>query len=245
MSLSFLLVFIYGFTATFAYTASNSRERYSMNFGWSFHLGSQNLQHTSCSASTFEKKSNQQCEEFFPIYTVPKNDANACANACCANPTCALFQITNKGECEIGNIISIYNAFSWTSTCKTVNGATFYSREPNTPDVNGSHFNPVAKDFNDSLWPIINIPHDFIVNGTFTNPPPEQEPRGGSHGYLPKNTSWYRKQFSLSSSYNNNNTMLWIDFDGIYRNSIVFINGKFLGNHSSGYTSFRYYLNTV
>jgi beta-galactosidase len=32
----------------------------------------------------------------------------------------------------------------------------------------------------------------------------------------------------------------WLDFDGVFRNSTVWLNGEMLGNHSSGYTSFRY-----
>eukprot|EP01084_Bolivina_argentea_P045797 84280_1 len=223
--------------------ASNTRERYSMNFNWSFHLGSQNLEHQTCDATAFKKTSNRQCEEFIDMYNVPKNDINACANACCANPTCAYFQMSSSGLCSLGNIISVYNAFSWSNTCKSSNGNDFYSRLGMTPipDTNPSHFSPASKSFDDSLWPKISIPHDFVVAGTFTPNPPDKEPRTGSHGYLPKNTSWYRKHFSLPQEYQNNTT-LWITFDGIYRNSIVFINGKFKGNHSSGYTSFRYYL---
>ena len=207
-----------------------------MNFGWSFHLGSQDLEHASCKASSFVKKSNYGCEEFIELPLVPKNNADACANACCANPTCALFQISSSGVCSLGNIISIYNAFNWKSTCKTENGNTFYSRETTQPipDTNASHFAPAAKDFDDSKWPIINLPHDFIVNGTFESDTGEKEPRSGSHGSLPKNTSWYRKHISLPTEYKN--STLWIDFDGIYRNSIMFINGRFLGIYPSIYS---------
>ena len=35
---------------------------------------------------------------------------------------------------------------------------------------------------------------------------------------------------------------IWIDFDGIYRNSDIWLNGQYLGNHQSGYTSFRWYI---
>ena len=35
---------------------------------------------------------------------------------------------------------------------------------------------------------------------------------------------------------------IWIDFDGIYRNSDMWLNGEYLGNHQSGYTSFRWYI---
>ena len=202
-----------------------------MNFNWSFHLGSQDLQHASCTASQFTKTNNKYCQEFIQLPSVPKNNPDACADACCANPTCALFQISPTGECSIGDLISIYEAFSWSSTCKTQKGNTFYSRADDVPDTNPDHFAPAKKNFDDSAWPIVNIPHDFVVNGTVTQNLPDTEPRTGSHGYLPKNTSWYRKHFSLPAEYQYNTT-LWIAFDGIYRNSIMFINGHFLGIHS-------------
>ena len=50
--------------------------------------------------------------------------------------------------------------------------------------------------------------------------------------------SWYRKHFTLDPSYKG--STIWIDFDGVYRDSQMWINGVFLGVHTSGYTSFRY-----
>ncbi len=81
-------------------------------------------------------------------------------------------------------------------------------------------------------WKKIHIPHDFVVEGTF------DFNADGSHGFLPKNAAWYQKTFDLPIS--DKGKALWIDFDGIYRDSRVWLNGKLLGRHLSGYTGFRY-----
>ncbi len=84
----------------------------------------------------------------------------------------------------------------------------------------------------DKDWAAVHLPHDFVVEGTF-------DPKGdASHGFLPTNTGWYRKTFEIPAKAKGKS--LWIDFDGIYRDSRVWLNGKPLGRHLSGYTSFRY-----
>ena len=91
---------------------------------------------------------------------------------------------------------------------------------------------PAAPDFNDSDWRAVHLPHDFVVEGTFT---PKAD---ASHGSLPTDVGWYRKTFEVPAS--DKGRRLWLDFDGVYRNSNVWLNGKLLGNHKSGYTGFRY-----
>lgn len=98
-------------------------------------------------------------------------------------------------------------------------------REEKTPPV-------ATNDFNDTSWRSLHLPHDFVVEGTF-------DPKGdGSHGFLPKNVGWYRKTFEVPESAKGQ--ILWIDFDGVFRDSRVWLNGKLLGHHLSGYTGFRY-----
>jgi len=91
---------------------------------------------------------------------------------------------------------------------------------------------PALPDFNDSAWRQVHLPHDFVVEGAF-DPHADK-----SHGYLPAGIGWYRKTFTLPAS--DKGRDLWIDFDGVYRNSRVWLNGKELGRHASGYTSFRF-----
>ena len=59
----------------------------------------------------------------------------------------------------------------------------------------------------------------------------------GGHGYLPVYPAWYRRTFSISGAASGKK--VWLDFGGVYRDAIVFVNGKFIAQHASGYTSFR------
>ena len=63
------------------------------------------------------------------------------------------------------------------------------------------------------------------------------------HGFLPFNVSWYRRHFTLDAS--QAGSVVWIDFDGVYKNSDVWLNGVYLGHHTSGYVAFRYFLHNV
>ncbi|MDO9039831.1 MAG: beta galactosidase jelly roll domain-containing protein, partial [Bacteroidota bacterium] len=89
-------------------------------------------------------------------------------------------------------------------------------------------------DFDDSAWRNLNLPHDWSIEGEFS----EENPTKVNGGALPAGIGWYRKSFQLDPSLKNK--QLYIDFDGVYRNSEVWINGQFLGKRAFGYASFRY-----
>ncbi|HBF33673.1 TPA: beta-galactosidase [Candidatus Sumerlaeota bacterium] len=59
-----------------------------------------------------------------------------------------------------------------------------------------------------------------------------------NHAYLPLEPAWYRRAISIPASAKYKR--LWLEFDGVYRNSYMWLNGRFLGGHYSGYTSFRF-----
>jgi len=91
---------------------------------------------------------------------------------------------------------------------------------------------PALEWFNDSHWRKVLLPHDFVVEGKF-------DARGDDYnGYLQPGIGWYRKRFDLPLS--DQGLRLWLDFEGIFRNSRVWLNGRFLGRHRSGYTPSRY-----
>lgn len=88
--------------------------------------------------------------------------------------------------------------------------------------------------FNDTRWRILNLPHDWSIENEFI----KEASTGGGGGYLPTGIGWYRKHFALSKS-----ALLksvWIEFDGVYQNSDVWINGHHLGHYPNGYMSFYY-----
>jgi beta-galactosidase len=88
--------------------------------------------------------------------------------------------------------------------------------------------------FNDSKWRALNLPHDWSIESEFK----QDAPTGGGGGYLPTGIGWYRKHFVLPRSVLKKN--VWIEFDGVYQNSDVWINGRHLGHYPNGYMSFYY-----
>jgi len=89
-------------------------------------------------------------------------------------------------------------------------------------------------DSSDSSWRSLDLPHDWSIEGPYD----EKEPAGGPGGYLPTGIAWYRKRFHLPESYKDRRVL--IEFDGIYENSEVWINGQYLGKRPFGHISFAY-----
>lgn len=91
-----------------------------------------------------------------------------------------------------------------------------------------------SADFDDAEWRNLVLPHDWSIEGTFS----KEHSATNQGGALPGGVAWYRKTFQLADT--TRGKQIYIDFDGIYRNSEVWINGHYLGKRPSGYTSFRY-----
>ncbi|MBL7968351.1 MAG: DUF4982 domain-containing protein [Prolixibacteraceae bacterium] len=100
----------------------------------------------------------------------------------------------------------------------------------------GDWENASRPDFDDSNWRILNLPHDWSIEGEFS----EDHPTKVNGGALPAGIGWYRKSFQAEQSWKEK--QVFIDFDGVYRNSEVWINGHYLGKRPYGYSSFRYNL---
>jgi len=92
----------------------------------------------------------------------------------------------------------------------------------------------INPNFNDTKWRTLNLPHDWSIEGSFN----EKNPATTQGGALPGGIGWYRKTFVLPPNSNNKN--INVEFDGIYRNSEVWINGYYLGKRPYGYNSFNY-----
>ena len=90
--------------------------------------------------------------------------------------------------------------------------------------------------FDDGAWRVVHAPHDWSVEGAFD----EREPSGGDGGYLPNGIGWYRKTFVADEAWKDRKVT--VQFDGVYRNSDVWVNGIHLGRHPFGYGAFDYEL---
>ncbi len=88
--------------------------------------------------------------------------------------------------------------------------------------------------FDDSAWRILELPHDWAVEGDFN----AANPSGTGGGALPGGIGWYRKHFRLDGKLRGK--VVHIDFDGVYMNSTVWLNGVELGTRPYGYISFSY-----
>jgi beta-galactosidase len=98
----------------------------------------------------------------------------------------------------------------------------------------GDVTNGQSTDFNDSGWSGVTLPHDWSIFNTFN----QSSAAGGGGGYLDGGIGWYRKTFTIPSDYAGKK--VFIEFDGAYMNSQVWINGTSLGTRPYGYSSFEY-----
>ena len=85
--------------------------------------------------------------------------------------------------------------------------------------------------YNDSFWRQLDVPHDWAIEGDFY----VGNPSGAGGGALPGGIGWYRKHFTLDKI-----EKVFIEFDGVYMNSTVYVNGKEVGFRPYGYSSFEY-----
>ncbi len=97
-------------------------------------------------------------------------------------------------------------------------------------DVSGAE-KPATSDIS---WRTLNLPHDWSIEGQFSKDNPAT-PEGGA---LPGGIGWYRKVFTVPAA--DKNKKVYIDFDGIYQKSTVWLNGHQLGFRPNGYISFEY-----
>ncbi len=86
--------------------------------------------------------------------------------------------------------------------------------------------------FDDADWRTVDLPHDWSIEGPFG-----PEYASGS-GYVPGGIGWYRKHFKLDTA--DKDRRVEVEFDGVYNNSEVWINGHFVGRRPCGYSSFYY-----
>ncbi len=99
--------------------------------------------------------------------------------------------------------------------------------------------------YDDSAWRTVNLPHDWAVELPFVD---EKHLRG--HGYKPigrehpeTSVGWYRRTFDLPAA--DAERRISLEFDGVFRDAMVALNGHYLGRNASGYAPFRYDISDV
>jgi len=94
--------------------------------------------------------------------------------------------------------------------------------------------------FDDSKWRTLDLPHDWAVELPFVRDDEQK-----SHGYKPlgrrypeTSVGWYRREFEIPAS--DLGRRIWVEFDGAFRDVLVFVNGCFVGRNNNGYAPFRF-----
>lgn len=91
-----------------------------------------------------------------------------------------------------------------------------------------------APDYDDSGWRTLDLPHDYSIE----LPRNPNAPGGAGVGFFPTGVGWYRKYFVLPEA--DRGKVIRIEFEGVYMNAEVWLNGRYLGRHPYGYTGFVY-----
>ncbi|UPZ14900.1 sugar-binding domain-containing protein [Flavobacterium humidisoli] len=92
----------------------------------------------------------------------------------------------------------------------------------------------IQANFDVKDWRTLQLPHDWSIEGAFDKDAKTKQ----AQGFLPAGKGWYRKAFTVPANWKNKTVS--IEFDGVFKNSEVFINGKSLGMRPNGYISFGY-----
>ena len=112
------------------------------------------------------------------------------------------------------------------------------------------YFGMTASNIDESKWQVVTLPHDYGIETDYStrnesfigaDRVPDMSSinsRLFAAGSLPGCVAWYRRKFSLPKEARDKRVR--IVFDGVYRNSTVYLNEHFIGSHESGYTSFSF-----
>ena len=104
----------------------------------------------------------------------------------------------------------------------------------------GDATNAQTAAFDDHSWRLLDLPHDWSIEDlpapAASGPFDPEAPGGVNSGFTLGGIGWYRKHFTLPKEAQGKTVT--VQFDGVYMNADVWINGEQLGNHPYGYTSF-------
>lgn len=151
------------------------------------------------------------------------------------------------GNCTMKKyiLVIIIILFSFQTAFSQIKAVRNQSFDANWKFKKGNKIEAKEANFDDDDWRKLDIPHDWSIEDLAQNPTdsttgPFYKKAIGKNGtaFTVGGTAWYRKHFTLDKS--TSGKKVFIQFDGVYINSDVWINGHHLGNHPNGYTAFGY-----
>jgi len=99
--------------------------------------------------------------------------------------------------------------------------------------------------FDDSAWRVVDLPHDWAVELPFIAPDGPDATIHATHGSKPigkeypdTSIGWYNRTFHVPAE--DDGLRISVDFDGVFRDCIVFFNGFYIGRNLSGYAPFSF-----
>lgn len=101
-------------------------------------------------------------------------------------------------------------------------------------DPTGAFANAADPGFDDSTWRTVDLPHDWSIELQ----PVQAGATSSGSGFFPGGLGWYRKTFTLPPA--TAGKRVSVEFDGVYSNATVYLNGTLLGTHPYAYTGINY-----
>ena len=141
------------------------------------------------------------------------------------------------------SIVFIILLFSFQTTFCQIKVGRYQSFDSNWKFKKGKEIDAKAVNFNDADWRKLDVPHDWSIEDLTDTPNdstigPFYKNNAGKNAtaFTVGGTAWYRKSFTMDKS--TTGKKVFIQFDGVYMNADVWLNGHHLGNHPYGYTAF-------
>lgn len=132
----------------------------------------------------------------------------------------------------------LFACFLLLTGCKTSSDEKFINRKVSFNSDWSFHLNDSIKDKDtigaSTQWRTLNVPHDWSIEGKFD----EKSPAGYGGGSLNGGLGWYKKTFKVAAA--DSSKVTSITFDGVYKDSEVWVNGHYLGKRPNGYIGFQY-----
>jgi len=108
----------------------------------------------------------------------------------------------------------------------------------------GTGIGPASVVYSDASWRRVDLPHDWAIELPFDAKGDTAHGSKALGEAFPQNSvGWYRRTFDLPAT--DAGRRLWLELDGAFRDTTVFVNGWFVGHHESGYSGVRYDITDV
>jgi hypothetical protein len=201
------------------------------DFAWRFSLGEHGIPPHNVSQCTYEKGVNYGTGALWSGNVASEKE---CCAQCASRVDCVAWDFVIPGTSDAQEHGSVNCYIKDNGDTKVKNPArisgTFPSPSP------GPAVEPAQSKagYDDSKWAIVDAPHDMLINGEYS------QKNSNKQAFLARGKGWYRKHFAVPTEWKGD--AVWIYFEGVFHETTLWLNGKKLGFHPQGYTSFWYRL---